>query len=205
MSYEREAAPTSPGRLEDLTEGLQSLLSLLAPVGLALLLTAPAQAPLAGQIAVGARYGGGEGIANYNVGELNGRVGVGKRLYVIGGFEMMGGAWDLSTYAYGYDGYTISVGGAFATIDSPTFYVGARGTGGLFVRTGGDFAGSRDFSGSVGVDAEVRIWGPVRLQVGVTHQRIFDGTYQDLFGEYPHLTYATAGLTFVVRGGRNDQ
>ena len=159
------------------------------------------------QVAVGVRYGQGEGTANYNVGEIHGRVRVLGPGYATILFQTFGGAWDCvadPTVSCGYDGSSLSVGGALAVADIRNFYLSVGANIGGFSRNS-SFSnspndGDRHLTASAGVDSELRVFGPVRLQASVAHRRIFDRQYRASFGRTPHLTSFTAGLSVVFMG-----
>lgn len=171
--------------------------------GLLAALAALTSAPASAQTAVGVRFGEGEGSARYNVLELHGRVHATDRFYGIGALQILGAGWACpATYGCGYDGYTASLGGSVALVDTRTFFVAARGSGGLFVRHESEFGRVRKLTGSLGVDAEAKLWGSLRVQVGVGHRSIFDGTYRDEVGTFPHVTALTVGIGAVF--GQRD-
>jgi hypothetical protein len=155
------------------------------------------------QVAVGLRYGQGNGSGIYNVGEITTRLHAFNAFYVTGTFQIIGGHWacpggDTFELRCGYDGNSISLGAAYAPVDASNIYVAVGGGVGSFLRTGSqDYSGERHFTGNVGVDAEVRVWGPFRIQLGVVHRRIYDDVYSAAFDESPNLTSVTGGLSFV--------
>lgn len=159
------------------------------------------------QVAVGVRYGQGEGTANYNVGEVHGRIRVWGPGYATVLFQTFGGAWDCvadPAVSCGYDGHSLSFGGALAVVDIRHFYLGVGANIGGFSRNS-SFSDTRNdadrhLTAGAGVDGELRVFGPVRLQAGLAHRRIFDSEYRDSFGRTPHLTSITAGLSVVLLG-----
>lgn len=165
--------------------------------------------PVAAQVGVGVRYGYGRGSAAYNVGEIQARVHAVGYLYATGAFEIIGGNWSCpasprNAVICGYDGRSVSVGPALALAKSERIYVAARGTVGWFERTGRyggeEYRGSDHATVSVAMDGEVTLFGPVGIQVGVSHRRIDDGRYRDVTGERPHLTAFTLGIGLVFGG-----
>jgi hypothetical protein len=158
---------------------------------------------LEGQVAVGVRYGNGQGTAKYNVGEVTARARAVRAFYVTGSFQIIGGYWactggSVSELRCGYDGSSISLGAAYAFLDAPNVYFAVGGGVGSFLRTGGGaYSGERHFTGNVSGDVELRIWGPFRIQLGLSHRRIFDDVYSAAFDTSPHLTSGAGGLSFV--------
>lgn len=159
------------------------------------------------QIGIGVRYGEAEGSANYNVGEISGRFPISGRFSAVGLFQIIGGHWACAdgpsdTLRCGYDGHSFSLGAAYAAYASPRAYLGLIATLGQFKRTGTSYAreysGRQYYTGSIGVDAEVGVWGPVRLIAAITHRRISDRVYVSTFGEQPHLTSLTAGVGIAL-------
>ena len=168
---------------------------------------------MVGQIAVGVRYGQGEGSANYHIGEINGRAHVIGRFHLMSTFQLIGGTWGCASdpiedIRCGYDGHSISLGGALAAVDHRNAFVALTGSLGAFVQTGSyagyQYSDHRHLTGSVGMDADVAVWGPVRLQGSVAHRRIFDETYQRALGKSPHFTGFTAGLLLLIRSRRGE-
>jgi hypothetical protein len=170
------------------------------------------QVPSSAQVSIGARYGQGGGTTNYNIGELHVRVRAIGPLYVNGAFEIIGGGWacaesSTSSLVCGYDGNSISVGPVVALVDTQRFFIAGRGAVGWFERTGTyggrEYTGSDHATVSVGVDGEVALAGPIRLQVGLTHRRILDEVYEDVTGEVPHLTAFVVGVGLAFRSRSN--
>ena len=179
---------------------MNALLLLKASCAL-LILTAPVT--LHAQYAIGVRYGQGEGTANYNLGEVNARVHVTGPFYLTSAFQMIGGAWDClessaDALRCGYDGNTVSLVAAVAAVDSRRAFIALNGgLGGFFRKDGDPNADNRHLTGNVGIDGEVTVWGPLRIQVAVAHRRIFDADYRSAFGDTPNFTSMTGGLSFV--------
>lgn len=101
----------------------------------------------------------------------------------------------------GYDGRSLSIGGAVAAADSRNFYLGVGANIGGFIRNS-SFSntrndGDRHLTAGASADGELRVFGPVRLQANVAHRRIFDSEYRDSSGRSPYLTSFTAGLSVV--------
>lgn len=175
------------------------------------LLVAAAQ-PLPAQVAVGVRYGQGEGTAVYHVGEVNARVRALGRVYASAAFELIGGNWacvesPLDAIRCGYDGYSISAGPALALHDGDRLFLALSGAIGGFVRTGrygGDeYVGDGKLTASLGIAGELAVAGPFRLQAGITHRSIFDDVYENAVGESPNFTTLTLGVGFAFgRRGR---
>jgi hypothetical protein len=168
-----------------------------------------APVPLAAQFAVGARYGEARGSAVYHVGEVHARLHVVGRLAAVGVFEIMGGNWacplsPTTSIICGYDGRSISLGPSLALFTMGRMSLAARATAGWFERTGthGDdeYHGSDHATLGLGIDAELGVVGPLRLQAAVTHRRIYDRVYENAAGVQPHLTAVMFGL--VVGFGR---
>ncbi len=156
------------------------------------------------QTVFGLRYGHGGGSSHYRLAELNTRIHVAKRLYAIANYQIMGGDWacpggPIEDLRCEYDGNSISVGVATAAIDTRDVFLALNGTVGSFERTGGSgpYTGQRHFTGSIGVDGEIKVIGPVRVQAGLNHRRVFDSEYRRVFGGSPNVTSITAGLSFV--------
>lgn len=161
---------------------------------------------LPAQVVVGVRYGQAEGTANYNVGEVNARARVIGRVYASTTFQIIGGTWacaesPANAVRCGYDGYSLTIGPAFGLYDGDRLFLALRGAIGGFVRTGTyggrEYVGDRKLTGSFGLDGEIGVAGPVRLQLGVTYHRIFDGAYENVVGEFPNFTASTAGVGFA--------
>ena len=159
------------------------------------------------QIAIGARYGEAWGTANYRVGEVHVRARAVGQIHLTAAFEVIGGTWGcvdsaLDAIRCGYDGYTVSVGSAFAVFDEPDGYLALGGSLGAFTRNssyaGREYKGDRHLSGRLGLDFEATLIAPVRIQGGVGHRRIFDSTYETAVGQEPHFTSFTAGLSLVL-------
>jgi hypothetical protein len=156
-----------------------------------------------GQVAVGVRYGNGQGTGRYNVGEVTARARAVRAFYVTGSFQIIGGYWactggSVSELRCGYDGNSISLGAAYALLDASNVYLALGGGVGSFLRTGSQtYSGERHFTANISGDAELRVWGPFGVQLGLSHRRIFDDVYSAAFDTSPHLTSGTAGLSFV--------
>lgn len=166
--------------------------------------------PIQAQVAVGARVGSGGGSAGYMIGEVSGRVHLKQSVYVSAGYEMMGGGvWacaesPLEAIRCGYEGNTVAAGVGYAPIDTPSLHVGGRVLVGRFTRTGTyggrEYRGSKYPTASAGVDLELRVWGPIRIQGGILHRQVFDGLYRGATGQNPHFTAVSLGLTFAFLG-----
>lgn len=175
-----------------------------ASIALALALVLGTGHELRAQVAVGIRVGKAEGTANYDVGEVNARVRAWGPVYGSAAFELIGGAWactggTIDAVRCDYDGYSLSVGPALGASEGPLF-VAVRAALGAFVRNSagaGEFKGDRHLTGSIGMDGELSIAGSFRLQIGVTHRRIFDRTYDRVVGGVPNYTTLAAGISFV--------
>jgi hypothetical protein len=170
-----------------------------------------AASAVSAQVALGVRYGQATGSGHYNVGMVEARLQLTGPLYATGAFEIMGGNWACSESAYsaivcGYDGHTLALGGGVAILEGRRLSLSASAGAGMFERTGrygGDaYRGSRHFTASAGALGGLRVVGPLWINVGVSHRRIFDALHERTAGEHPHLNALTFGVGVVF--GRRD-
>ncbi len=161
---------------------------------------------LAGQVAVGFRYGKGHGTAPYTVGQLEGRVHVAGPLHLTATVEPIGGDWGCSANPLDdlrcdYDGSTFAAGGALLGGDTRNL-VGVEASLGAFRRSGRGpgqpYGGAWHPAVGIGILAEVGLVGRFRIQAAMAHRRIIDARYADAFDTHPHYTSFTLGLAFVL-------
>jgi len=165
------------------------------------------------QVGLGARMGWAGGSSGYTVLEGHGRVRAFRNVYLTSSFELIGGLWacadsPLNAIRCGYDGHSILVGGAFTLRDTPRTLLALTGGTGVFVRTGTyagrEYTGDRHLIARIGIQGDVRLWGPIRFQAFLGHRQIFDGRYREAFGKNPHYTGLSVGM-IVVAGSTRDE
>lgn len=173
-----------------------------------LLTVALAPSPARPQIAAGARIGSAGGTANYMVLEAHARGRAVHNVYLTGAFEVIGGVWacadsPLNAIRCGYDGYSLSLGAAYPLVERRRSFIALTGSSGAFVRTGTyagrEYTGDRHIMVRLGIDGELAILGPIRLQASLAHRRIFDGTYDAAFGHTPNYTGLSVGLSVIAK------
>ena len=190
---------------------MRSPLSPLLRLGLSVAALAVIFVPAAAhaQLALGARIGVAGGSHAYMVLEGHGRVHTMDNVYLTVNVETMGGVWacsesPLEDIRCGYDGNSFLLGAAFAPVDRRKTFLAVSGGIGAFVRTSSysetQYNGIPHLAARLGLEGEVRIIGPVRLQAAIAHRRIFDATYAEAVGYNPHYTGLSVGLAVV--GGR---